>query len=938
MTNLHRTLELGQSIWYDNIRKGIIASGELQALITKGVVGITSNPTIFEKAISGSSDYDQSLAALAARGVSAEDIYETLAVDDIRAACELLLPVYTGSAGLDGRVSLEVLPALASNTADTISEGKRLAALVGRPNVMIKVPATSEGLPAIRALTAAGISVNVTLIFSLTQYQDVLEAYIAGVEDRLAAGGSLDGLASVASFFVSRVDSVCDKQLDEKRTSGTPAEVALAETLRGKIAIANAKLAFEIFTNVTKGARWQGLAAKGARPQRLLWASTGTKDKRYPDTLYLDGLIGPDTVNTVPPDTLNAFMDHGTPALTLGEGLAEARAQVTALATLGIDLEKVCRGLLADGVKSFLVSMSQLIGVVSARRAALLERASGRQRLALNGEDAAAVAAALVALAQQKAVEKLWAADPTVFTTNRAHDKSIQSRLGWLRSPEGMLAKVPEIATFARELRTAGRFKRVVLLGMGGSSLCPEVFALSFRGHVSGLALDVLDNTDPAAVLAVEGRGDLKTTLFIVASKSGGTLEIRAFENYFWEQVSGLYRVDGKDDDAATGQHFVAITDPGTALAQRAESKRFSRIFVNPPDIGGRYSALSYFGLVPAALLGIDVAAVVQGGATLATASSPSVPVRDIAGFELGAVLGTQHARGRDKMTLVIDPEIASFGSWIEQLVAESTGKDGKGVVPVDLEPVGAPAVYGPDRLFVRIVLGDGGNHPALDQAVTALEQAGRPVVYLRVPRREDLGREFFRWELATAIAGAVMNVNPFDELDVTRQKVTTDALLEARKATGALPPPEGVLTPADADAIRKHLAGVTAGDYVTFSAFFLRTDARDGLLERLRVLAREKTHAATTVGYGPRFLHSTGQLHKGGANKGVFVQLTANVAKNVPIHGETFDFGTLRDAQALADLRVLRETGRRVIRVHLGDDIDGGLTALASVLTAGLS
>ncbi|HEY5089744.1 MAG TPA: transaldolase, partial [Polyangia bacterium] len=380
-TRLHQAHDVGQSIWYDDLRRGLLRSGALGALVEKGVRGLTSNPTIFERAIVSSGDYQEALAALVAAGHSTIAVYEALVLEDIRGACDLLLPVYEGSGGVDGRVSLEVLPELATATARTVSEGLRLKDLVGRANVMIKVPATPEGIPAIRALTAQGVSVNVTLIFSLLQYEEVLEAYLAGLEDRRAAGGSFEGLASVASFFVSRVDAVCDRLLNEKAAAG--ADAARCQALLGKIAIANAKMAYEIYERTIASPRWRVLAEAGARPQRLLWASTGTKDPRYPDTYYVDALIGRDTVDTLPPATLDAFLDHGDATARLDADLEGAKRAVAELTALGLDLSRICHGLLDDGVASFSASMAALMDAIGARRALLLEVKSGRQQMAV---------------------------------------------------------------------------------------------------------------------------------------------------------------------------------------------------------------------------------------------------------------------------------------------------------------------------------------------------------------------------------------------------------------------------------------------------------------------------------------------------------------------------------------------------------------------------
>ncbi|MES1164137.1 MAG: bifunctional transaldolase/phosoglucose isomerase, partial [Verrucomicrobiota bacterium] len=797
-TRMHQASDAGQSVWYDNMRRGLLRSGALAGLIEKGLRGLTSNPTIFERAIVTSTDYEQPLRKLATEGRSAAEIYEALAIEDIRGACDLFLPVFEASRGVDGRVSLELLPELATDGERSVAEGVRLAKLVGRPNVMIKVPATPQGIPAVRRLTAEGISVNITLVFSLLQYEEVIEAYLAGLEDRKARGGSFDNMASVASFFVSRVDTACDKLLDEKAAQ-SPADAARAQALRGKIAIANAKLAYEIYQKTIASPRWKTLAAAGARPQRLLWASTGTKDPRYPDTYYVDALMGPDTVDTMPPATLDAFLDHGDTRPRLGEGFAEARQQIADLGGLGIDLSRVCQALLADGVKSFAGSMNALVAAIGARRAAIAETAANRQQAFLPETLRLASDAEVARLAGAKALKRLWDSDATLFSSNPQHDKSVKGRLGWLRTPATMRAQVGELTAFADEVSAEG-YTDAVLLGMGGSSLCPEVLGLTWPAQPGALRLHVLDNTDPAAVARVDQQIAGKKALFIVASKSGGTIEIQSFERHFWEKTLNA----SGGDLAKAGRSFVAITDPATRLGQMAEEKKYRRAFINPADIGGRYSALSYFGLVPAALLRAPLGEMLEAAESFAQASGSVVPPEESPGLQLGAILGAACKAGRDKLTLIMSPEIASLGSWVEQLVAESTGKEGKGIVPVDLEPLGTPDVYAGDRLFVYVRLGAGDARP--EAAVEALQRAGQPVVRIDLPGREALGREFFRWEVATAIAGATLGVNPFDEPNVTEAKVATGALLETFAKEGKLPAPEATVGVDDIDRIAAHL------------------------------------------------------------------------------------------------------------------------------------
>src|SRR5881628_3656918 len=689
-------LDLGQSVWLDYLRRGMLESGELQRMIDDGLRGMTSNPTIFEHAIGGSTDYDTALTRVAASPRTEREIFELLAVEDVRTAADAFRPVYDASQGADGFVSLEVSPTLARDTAGTIAEARRLWAAVDRPNVMIKVPGTREGWPAIERLLTDGINVNITLLFSLEHYRQVAEAY----------------LRAVASFFVSRVDTEVDCRLDA-------AGGAAPRNLRGKVAIANAQLAYAWFRELLHSERWRSLAAAGAKPQRLLWASTGTKDPAYPDVLYVDSLIGADTINTLPPQTLQLFEDHGTVRETLPGDPAEAQRVMERLAT-AIDFDDVTRVLEQEGIEKFAHSFETLLGVIAAKRKALAAAAHPplRHSAELRAFDQA-VAQRLADLETADVPKRIWKRDPTVWKPD-PDTPEISDRLGWLTVGEMMAQQVKALAAFAEETRHA--FDHVVLCGMGGSSLAPEVLWRTFGPRAGYPTLTVLDSTDPRAVTAA-GRGDLARSLFLISSKSGTTQETDSLYRHFWE------RTDGR------GAQFVAITDPDTPLAALAAERGFRRTFLNPKDIGGRYSALSYFGLVPAALVGIDVGLLLHRSHRAAEASAAWVPASQSPATWLGAILGEAALAGRNKATFVLSPGIGSYGLWVEQLIAESTGKEGKGILPVADEPLGPPEVYGRDRFFAALTL-MGESDDATQARLRALTAAGHPVVRLELEDR----------------------------------------------------------------------------------------------------------------------------------------------------------------------------------------------------------
>jgi len=924
---------LGQSPWHDNIRRELLTSGKLAKMVADGdITGLTSNPTIFEQAIAGSADYDETIAALARAGKDAAAIFDNLSMEDIRAAADVFAPVFARTQGVDGYVSIEVGPNFANDTAATIAEAKRLWAAVNRPNLMVKIPATLEGLPAIEQSIADGININITLIFSLDRYEAVMEAYLKGLERRHAAGQPINTLASVASFFVSRVDGLVDKQLDEHiQTLGgekAPEAKPLA-ALRGQAAIANAKLAYGRFRERFGTDRFKALAQHGARLQRPLWASTSTKNPAYPDVYYVEALLGPDTVDTMPPATIVAYKDHGKPKPRLGENLEQAAQVIEQLEEFGIHMDEVTKKLELDGVASFAKSFETLLSVVAARREAVL--ASDRQTISLPaGPLRPAVAAALEALGKAEFGKRLWKKDPTLWKPNdAAHQAEIKIRLGWLDVFTAMQARVGEMTSFAEEMQRSG-LTHALLCGMGGSSLAPEVLRETFGLAPGALDLAVLDSTDPAAVLAAEQRSDPAHTLYIIASKSGSTTEPNAFFKYFWAKVRAL-----KGDQA--GDNFIAITDPNTAMERTATEHRFRHVFLNPPEIGGRYSALSFFGLVPAALLGIDVARLLDGAARMAQASAGGVPPAQNPSLALGAALGALAQAGRDKLTFVTAAQLNTVGYWTEQLIAESTGKEGQGILPVEGERLAGPEAYqrGRDRVFVYLKLA-GARANATDKAVAALVAAKQPVIEIRLPDVYALGGEFLKWEIATAAVGYLLAIDPFDQPNVQESKDNTVRLLKAHAEQGALPDQGDALSTAAADFAAKllrHLKRTRRGDYVVLSAYLTRTPAREKLLRDLQAAIRDRFGVATTVGYGPRFLHSTGQLHKGGANTGVFVQFTAADPVDVAVPGEAYTFSVLKQAQALGDYEALLTHQRRALRVNLGTNIEGGLRkALAAV------
>jgi transaldolase / glucose-6-phosphate isomerase len=944
---LERLHDFGQAVWLDFLSRRFVAEGGLKKLIEQDrLTGVTSNPSIFEKAIAGSADYDSSLNTVETDGdCDVMALYERLAIEDIQHAADALRPVFEATERRDGYVSLEVSPYLAMNTEATVVEARRLWRAVGRDNLMIKVPGTKPGLPAIRQLIGEGINVNITLLFSQQVYEEVVEAYLAGLEHLVAQGGDPGRVASVASFFVSRIDVAVDRLIEEhgRPTDGAGKREEIAG-LRGKVAIANAKLAYQRYKRRFAGPRWEKLGAKGARVQRLLWASTGTKNPDYSDVLYVEELIAADTVNTLPPATMDAFRDHGRVRASLEENIDQAEQMMATLGRSGISIDAVTAKLVDEGVGLFADAFDKLLGAVSRKRAVRLGEQLDSQTCKLAPELEKAVAASLESWRHDANVRRLWAGDARLWTSS---DEA--KWLGWLGIVEAERDRIDALSRLAEDIRQQN-FTHILLLGMGGSSLGPEVFAQTFGPQNGRPELLVLDSTDPAQIRTIESKIDPARTLFIVSSKSGSTLEPNILKQYFFECAK---RAVGAKD---VGSRFIAITDPGSKLQAIAERDHFRHIAFGVPSIGGRYSVLSDFGLVPAAAMGLDVGCLLTAAQKMVRSCAASVPPADNPGVVLGTILGVLGKSGRDKVTIVASSGIADFGAWLEQLLAESTGKHGAGLIPVDAEPLGTPDVYAQDRLFVYIRLTSEAD-ARQDEAMAEVERAGHPVVRIAIAERYHIGQEFFRWEFATAVAGAILGIDPFDQPDVEASKDKTRELTTAYENSGALPPETALLddcgltlfadernskafekTGSLVECLAAHFGQIREGDYCALLAYVERNKLHRGALQEIRVLIRDRKRVATCLGFGPRFLHSTGQAYKGGPDTGVFLQITCDDVADLQVPDQKYTFGIVKAAQARGDFEVLAERGRRVLRIHLGPHVASGLTTLKDAVRQALA
>jgi transaldolase/glucose-6-phosphate isomerase len=907
---------LGQSLWYDNLQRSLIKDGTLKGRIERReILGVTSNPSIFEKAISSSKDYHDDLQTMSWAGLSPEEMFYRLAIQDIKDMADLLRPYYESTGGDDGFVSLEVNPKLARDTQATIDEAIWLWKEVNRPNLLVKIPGTKEGLPAITQAIAAGVNVNVTLIFSRKRYVEVMNAYLDGLEKRLEAGKELNTISSVASFFVSRLETKADDRLQAIIDQGDEGS-DIAKKLKGKIAVDNTRLAYQDYEQFFSSERFKKLAEAGAQKQKPLWASTSTKDPAYHDIKYVESLVAQNSINTVPPETLNAFLDHGDPKITIYDDLDRAEEDFELLEALGISIDEITQELEDEGVEKFAASFEKLLSVIEKQQLKFQETL---------GILAEKVPAEVDAFKVYDVVSRMDRNDPTIWTEDPAGKTIVQTRLGWLGLPSESKALIPSLRKLFEECRSEG-YEKVLLLGMGGSSLAPETMSLILGKELDGLDLKILDSTIPEQIRTVEDWVDYEKTLFIVSSKSGTTTETLSLYQYFWEKSESVL-------DDKRGLHFVAITDPGSKLVSIGQSSGFRTVFTSNPNVGGRYSALTHFGLVPAALMGIDLEDFLSRAQKMALKCSAQTPMELNLGALLGIIMGLSASNGKDKLTLIADPELEPIGAWLEQLVAESSGKQGKGIVPVDQEPLIDAKEYSTDRLFVY--LRNSGRH---DQFIEEIKNQKHAAISLDMTDLYDLSAQFYLWEVAIAVACGIIGVNAFDQPDVQDNKDRTKKKIAAYEEKGILDEPEIIwqknetkvygydfesLSSCESvgDVIEEFIKLAQDGDYIALNAYLPRNEKTTEKLQILRKHILEETGKATTLGFGPRFLHSTGQLHKGGANNGVFIQITQDEKEDLAIPGMAYSFGTLAEAQAQGDLEALLARDRRAIRIHLGGE-----------------
>jgi transaldolase/glucose-6-phosphate isomerase len=914
MKNSVQLHEIGQSFWLDNIDRRALINGEMDKMVIDGKIwGVTSNPSIFQKAITSSNVYQSHIQAMTWLGLNAQKIYEELVIRDIRDTADILLPVYEKSGRKDGYVSIEVDPDLADEAEETAAEAERLWKLVSRPNVMIKIPATDAGIFAIRETIAKGINVNVTLIFSVNRYREVIDAYFSGLELRITSGMDISGIHSVASFFISRIDSKVDKILENMTKNDAGDEEMISENL-GKAAISNALMAYDEFQNSIATDRYKSLQENGANTQRPLWASTSAKNPKYSDILYVQELVLPDTVNTMPDATLQAFLEHGEPKqINFEKSIEKAKTLMDFLRSVHIDLEKVTTELEREGVEAFSTSQKKLLEDIESLRTRFVNEIPGFTEVIFREVEK---------LQNDEFTNRLCAYDVDLWPADEAGKEEIADRLDWLEAPLQDLEIVHQAAALREELIHTG-FTHSVVLGMGGSSLAPEVLGKLARayGIAGGLDLSILDSTSPDQVLVKRNEIPLEKTIFFVSSKSGGTSEMDAAYRYFWHE---LEKIGIKNQ----GSHFIAITDPGTTLEKLADEKNFRKCFQANPNVGGRYSALIEFGLIPGIIAGIDGEKLLRSARNMMVDCSNENSSINNPGILLGTLLATAYAAGRDKLTVVADPPLVPIGAWIEQLVAESSGKEGKGILPVADEPLMDPKKYGNDRFFVYLN-SDNENKQFVDSLITL----GHPVVNLPLDDLNQLGAEFYRWEMGTATACSIIGVNAFDQPNVQLSKSITKEMISEYKENQVIREGDPIFSDHEISLFSEHLrlenlSNVSsilreflelAGEqsFIAINAFVARNENNTAWLQQLRKKIMESSGLATTLGFGPRFLHSTGQLHKGGKNDGLFIIITVESFEDIDIPGEGMTFGTLLMAQAIGDMRALQQQNRRVLRIH---------------------
>ncbi len=918
INKIQKIINLGQSIWYDKIQRCIIQNGALREMIQRGEIrGLTSNPCSFRDAIAHSNDYDTAIAPMALAGWTAEKIYTQLSIEDIRNAADLFTALYVQTEGNEGFVSLEINPALFYDAKNIIDEAKRIWTAVNRPNLMVKIPATAEGLQAAKQLTADGLNINLSMIFSEETYRQAAEAYLSGLEERIAAGKSISKVHAVTSVYVCWIDAKADPLLTEIIANGDETQSRIASEIKGTVGIALCRKIYRQFEQLFRSDRFKKLEERGAKRQRPLWAGTRCIANHNPGTRYIDALIGENTICTVDPETLEAVLDRGKITTGLPAPDLEIEQTFSQLAKLGISFDSLTEKLEEESVSLYENAFKSMLND--------LEKRSDAIRTSL-GDLSEPVFENFKKIDENATITRIFSKDPTVWSYDTHAYPEIRNRLGWLDTQNNTAKLIDEFRDISRSLQADG-IKKVLLLGMGGSSLAPEVMALTFQ-KLPGMQLSIVDSTDPGQVLAADQSHPVRETVYIVSSKSGGTAEVRALQDYFYAKAK---EVLGED----AGKHFIAITDPGTQLEKTATELNFRNIVFSDAAVGGRFSASTPFGVLPATLIGIDPAIVLEKVNAMAKKCSPSNPVASNEGAALGVYMGTAALNGRDKLTILTDPELESLGSWLEQLIAESSGKNGKGIVPVDIEPETKPDQYSKDRAFVYV------NYSGTrENFVEQLIAAGQPVLTIKVETLTDLFAEFYRWEIAVSVACALLEVNAFDQPNVQDSKTRTVAKINEYKENGKLNEPKTVwekdgvkayfnfesreLSTASSpvELIARFIKLAEAGqDYIALNAYLPRNDTLLNSLQEIREEILAKSGCATTLGFGPRFQHSTGQLHKGGANNGVFIQIVANSPQDTEIPGQGLTFAVLERAQALGDFEALLAMERRAIRIDLGDN-----------------